>query len=131
MAAAAFGDEKRVEFITITAFDRFSSLLEGNVDLITQTVTRSMERDLSGLAFSHPYYYSGLVFGGLPEYVGCADRLDSVNGICSGLKVCVLSGTTEETFLAQVRDENLEDWVGVDRGFCFSHFGSVFYRVCV
>ena len=36
---------------------------------------------------------------GIPEYVECADRLDSFFGICSNMKLCVLQNTTHETFL--------------------------------
>ena len=45
-------------------------------------------------AFSVPYVYSGTAFAGMPEYVDCADRGDTLVGICSDLAVCVSSGTT-------------------------------------
>ena len=83
-------------------------LASGAVDLISQTVTISMERDINeqtsgtGFTFSYPFYFSGLVFGGLPEFVACADKLDPFTGICRQLKVCVVIGTTQEAILASL-----------------------------
>jgi hypothetical protein len=34
-----------------------------------------------GFSFSYPFYFSGLVFGGVADYVDCADTLDPCNGI--------------------------------------------------
>ena len=36
---------------------------------------------------------------GLPEYVDCADRLDSFFGMCSGLNICVTQNTIYEDFV--------------------------------
>ena len=84
---------------------RFLNLSSYEVDVISQTVTFNMERDVAeassgvGFSFSYPYYFSGLNFGGIAEYVDCADRLDPFNGICRGLKVCVTIGTTQEAIV--------------------------------
>jgi hypothetical protein len=45
-------------------------------------------------AFSTPYLYDGLHFGGLPFYVDCASNF-STSGSCAGTLVCVNEGTTD------------------------------------
>lgn len=61
-----------------------------------------MERDVlqpnarAGLAFSSPYIYTGTIFAGLPEMVGCAEAGETLLGACSTLRICVVEGTTTE-----------------------------------
>jgi hypothetical protein len=64
-----------------------------------------MERDVyepvsqSGFTFSTPFFYTGLTFSGLPEYVDCADKLDSLFGRCRSVRACVIEGTTHQDLL--------------------------------
>lgn len=105
VAAASLGDGDMVELVPVDATNRFKKLNEGDIDLISQTVTVTMERDVAeqtsglGVTFSYPFYFSGFVFGGLPDFVACAERRDPFNGICRGLKVCVVMGTTQDATL--------------------------------
>ena len=71
-----------------------------------------------GITFSVPYLYSDLVFGGLPEYVSCADNLDT-QGNCTGLKFCINRDSEYYDILAEALKEhhidlreNLMDIVG-------------------
>lgn len=47
----------------------------------------------AGFTFSAPYLYSGLSFAGLPQFVACAEALQST-GDCANLTICVQDGTT-------------------------------------
>jgi ABC-type amino acid transport substrate-binding protein len=47
VAAAIFGSsEGRVEFKPLTAFERFTALAEGEVDMLARTTTHTMERSI-------------------------------------------------------------------------------------
>lgn len=41
-----------------------------------------------------PYYFAGLTFGGIPQFVQCADNYDYISPACQGLKICVSSLTS-------------------------------------
>jgi ABC-type amino acid transport substrate-binding protein len=83
-------------------------LANGTVDVLTNTVTHTMGRDVfepnsqGSFTFSVPYIYSGLAFGGVPEFVDCADELDSFNGDCRFLQMCVGRGTTHELIMREL-----------------------------
>ena len=108
VAAAVFGNPEQYELVIVNAWNRFHKLAAEDVDLISQSVTINMHRDIGerltrqGFTFSYPFYFSGLQFGGLPEYVRCADKRDPFNGVCRGLKVCVAAGTTQEVILNDI-----------------------------
>ena len=51
------------------------------------------ERWNTGFAFTVPYIYTDFVYGGLPEYVACADDDMNARGNCSGIRIC----TNDET----------------------------------
>jgi len=54
-----------------------------------------------GFSFSTPFLYEGMTFGGVPEFVDCAENTDTLFGLCRGLRVCAIEGTT---FLERSRD---------------------------
>mmetsp|Transcript_2880 Transcript_2880/g.6193 ORF Transcript_2880/g.6193 Transcript_2880/m.6193 type:complete len:768 (-) Transcript_2880:229-2532(-) len=99
IAAALLGSSYRYETIGVTPANRFVTLASGAVDLIVASTTHTFERDVHqasaemGFSFSSPYLYGGLTFGGVPEFVSCADELSAV-GDCAGLLICVIPGTT-------------------------------------
>ena len=107
MNVAIFGGNStsQVEFVTAPVQERFEILNNRTVDVLMQSVShttsRSIEEETTGkpYAFSSPYYYDGLVFGGNPDFVDCADRLDSYFGICRRLVICVEDTTTHHDFL--------------------------------
>ncbi|CAB9515240.1 Putative amino-acid ABC transporter-binding protein YhdW [Seminavis robusta] len=108
VAAAVFADGDSVEVVPVNAGNRFARLGAGEVDLISQATTFTMGRDIlefstgQGFSFSYPFYFSGLGFGGIQEFVECADRLDPFHGVCRGLKVCVTMGTTQEAIVNEL-----------------------------
>ena len=79
--------------------DQFSKLTDGTIDISTARTTATVERDvlttsvLEGVTFSTPYIYGGASYYGVPEYVGCADRGDTLMGNCRQLSVCVARAT--------------------------------------
>lgn len=56
------------------------------------------------LAFSlsQPIFYDGLRFGGVPEFVDCAERIDFETEKCKDLRICVLEGTSFEVSVRQL-----------------------------
>ena len=123
-AAAIFGTaEGTVDFIDAPTVDRFQMLESGQIDVLARLTTHNMERDVYemskhcwaagcqvrvlrltlfafqpstgvGFSFSTPYLYNGLSYGGLSEFVDCADRRDTATGNCTQMKMCVLDSTT-------------------------------------
>ena len=79
--------------------EQFEALASGKIDISTAQTTSTVERDilissiLSGVTFSTPYVYGGASFFGIPEYVDCADRGDTLLGNCRNLAVCVAKAT--------------------------------------
>jgi general L-amino acid transport system substrate-binding protein len=113
VAAAIFGDKKKLEIQSVSSQMRFTALANGDSDLLSRTATWTMSRDTQlGIDFLQPNFYDGQ---------GFTVRKDS--GITSalqlkGAKVCVTSGTTTELNLAdysRANDLNIsavtfEDW---------------------
>jgi ABC-type amino acid transport substrate-binding protein len=76
LSAAIFdGSPDVVEFIDLSASERFRALNEGTVDVLSRITTITMPRDVfeqsagSGFTFSQPNFYDGVRFGGIPPYV--------------------------------------------------------------
>jgi general L-amino acid transport system substrate-binding protein len=108
ITAAIFGTyEGKLDFVPVAGFDRFQNLVDGEYDVLIRTTTHTMERQVfepttgQRFAFSVPYLYNGLKFGGLPDYVACTDNFTISEDICADLKVCVLDGTTHVDIIAE------------------------------
>ena len=91
VAAAALGDAGKVDYVPLSATDRFEALQEGRVDLLSRNSTWTMSRDL-GL---------GIDFAGIAFYDGQGFLANAVDGMTSalellGARICVVSGTTTE-----------------------------------
>ena len=106
LSAAIFeGETDTVEYTDLSASDRFLTLAEGDVDVLSRLTTVTVERDILepstgvGFAFSQPNFYDGLTFGGIPPYAACADTLDVTSSSCSDLLICVIEGTTFESII--------------------------------
>ncbi|CAB9524630.1 Putative amino-acid ABC transporter-binding protein YhdW [Seminavis robusta] len=105
ISIAVFGVPDKYEGVVVSSMNRLPLLAAGEIDVLTNTVTHTMGRDVwdplsgTGFTFSAPYFYSGLAFGGVPEYVACAEALDSFNGQCRNLRICAGTDTTHEQFL--------------------------------
>ena len=107
LAGAILGDPAKVEYVALQLVERFIGLTNGTADVYVRAAP-TMERDLFekrskvGVTFTIPYNYGGVVFGGLPDMVACADALNIQGEVCSTLQVCVGEGTTYQDSLERV-----------------------------
>lgn len=104
IAAAVFGDREKVEFVPLTAKERFTALSSGEVDVLSRNTTHTLRRDASlGINFTYYNYIDGQGFLVRKDLdVGSATELD-------GAQVCIQSGTsTERTLAAYFRANNMD-----------------------
>jgi len=89
VAAAVFGDGRRVRLVPLTAEARFQALRDGKIDVLSRNSTWTMGREVAyGLAFVGVTYYDGQGFMA-PRAMRVSSALD-----LDGARVCVLAGTT-------------------------------------
>lgn len=63
LAAAIFGDKNKVEYIPLTARERFAALQSGQIDVLSRNTTWTFERDTTmGLNFVGVNFYDGQGF---------------------------------------------------------------------
>ena len=97
IAAAVLGDPEAVEFVPLTAEQRFTSLQSGEIDVLVRNTTNTASRDgTENVAFATTTFYDGQGMM-VPADSGFAS-LDDMDGTT----ICVLSGTTTEQNLATV-----------------------------
>lgn len=95
VAAAIFGDPTKIEFQSVTSQVRFTSLANGESDMLSRTTTWTTTRDTQlGLDFTTVTFYDGQGF-----LVSKASGIKSATDL-DGASVCVLTGTTTELNLA-------------------------------
>ncbi len=95
VAAAILGDAQAVEFVPLTAQQRFTALQSGEVDMLSRNTTWTLSRDTSlGLNFAGVTYYDGQGFM-VPANLGVSSALE-----LDGAAVCVQTGTTTELNLS-------------------------------
>ena len=95
LAAAVLGDASKVQFVPLSAQQRFTALQSGEVDVLIRNTTWTLTRDASlGMHFAGVLFYDGQGFM-VPKDLGVksAKELD-------GAEVCVQTGTTTELNLA-------------------------------
>lgn len=97
-AAALFNDAEAVEFVALSAQDRFTALQSGQVDVLSRNSTWTFTRDGElGLTFGPVTFYDGQAIMTRTELVPDASAgLDALEGA----NICVQSGTTTELNLA-------------------------------
>lgn len=97
-AAALFNDAEAVEFVALSAQDRFTALQSGQVDVLSRNSTWTFTRDGElGLTFGPVTFYDGQAIMTRKEIVpDAAAGLDALEGA----NICVQSGTTTELNLA-------------------------------
>lgn len=97
-AAALFNDPEAVEFVALSAQDRFTALQSGQVDVLSRNSTWTFTRDGElGLTFGPVTFYDGQAIMTRKELVPDASAgLDALEGA----NICVQSGTTTELNLA-------------------------------
>ncbi len=101
VAAAVFGDAKKVDFRKLSAKERFTVLQSGGVDLLSRNTTWTLLRDAGlELNFAGVTYYDGQGFMVLKEIgLESAKELD-------GAVICVNLGTTTELNLSNFIEAN-------------------------
>lgn len=95
VASAVLEDATKVQFIPLTAKERFTALQSGEIDVLSRNTTWTLQRD-SAL---------GINFVGVNYYDGQGFMVDKDLGVTSakeldGASVCIQSGTTTELNLA-------------------------------
>jgi general L-amino acid transport system substrate-binding protein len=101
IAAAVFGDPKKVKLAPLSADARFQALRDGKIDVLARNSTWTMGREIDfGLTFVGATYYDGQGF-----MVPRALRINSALQL-DGAKVCVQSGTTTIDNLADFFSSN-------------------------
>jgi general L-amino acid transport system substrate-binding protein len=91
VAAAILGDANAVEFVPLTAEQRFTALQAGEIDVLIRNTTWTASRDGSeGATFLHTTFYDGqgMMVRADSPYQTLEDMGDTT--------ICVLSGTTTE-----------------------------------
>ncbi len=95
IAAAVLGDADAVEYIPLTAPQRFTALQGGEIDVLVRNTTWTATRDgAEGADFTLTTFYDGQ--GMMVRADSGFDSIDDMDGT----SVCVLSGTTTELNLA-------------------------------
>lgn len=95
IAAAVLGDADAVEFVPLTAAQRFTALQSGEIDVLVRNTTWTATRDGGeGAAFVQTTFYDGQGM-----MVRADDGISSLEDLEGGT-ICVLSGTTTELNLA-------------------------------
>lgn len=91
VAAATVGDADAVNYIALSALDRFDALTAGDIDLLSRNSTWTFSRDVDlALEFIGAIYYDGQGFM-LPVLYGVTNPLQ-----LEGASICVVSGTTSQ-----------------------------------
>ena len=94
LAAATLGDAGKVRFVPVTALDRFSTLQDGRIDVLSRNTSWTFSRDAGlGLDFPAITYFDGQGF-----LAPRALKLSSVDEL-TGARICVLAGTASEANL--------------------------------
>ena len=95
VSAAIFGDAEKVKYVPLTAQQRFTALQSGEVDILSNNTTMTLQRDTAlGLDFTAITYYDGQGFM-VNKKLGVKSAKE-----LSGATVCVAPGTTTELNLA-------------------------------
>jgi len=98
VAAAVFGDPRRLVWQHLTGQNRFPAVVTGQVDLLTRTTTWTFMRDSSlGMNFTAAYFFDGQGF-----LVKANAGIKSAREL-NGATICFVSASTHEL--------NLADWV--------------------
>ncbi|MBV9290705.1 MAG: amino acid ABC transporter substrate-binding protein [Hyphomicrobiales bacterium] len=91
LSAAIFNDPSKVEFVPLSASERFDALKNKKIDVLSRNSTWTMGREADG----------GIVFAGVDYYDGQAFLVPKSRALTSALeldgsKVCIQNGTTSE-----------------------------------
>jgi general L-amino acid transport system substrate-binding protein len=105
IAAAVFGDSKKVKFVPLTAVQRLPALQSKEIDVLCRNTTATLTRETAnGLNFAHPNYYDGQGFL-ISKKMGVKSAKQ-----LKGATVCTLPGTTTEMNAADFFRKNGMQW---------------------
>ena len=91
LAAAIFNDPSKVEYVPLSAAERFDALKDKKIDVLSRNSTWTLGREEdSGVVFAGVTYYDGQAFL-VPKSREATSALE-----LDGAKVCVQKGTTSE-----------------------------------
>lgn len=108
VAAAMFGDAKKVKFTPLNAKERFTALQSGEIDMLSRNTTWTYTRDTSlGLNFAGVNYYDGQGFM-VSKKLGVKSALE-----LSGAAICIQAGTTTELNLADYFRANKMEYTAI------------------
>jgi general L-amino acid transport system substrate-binding protein len=95
LSAAIFGAVDKVKYVPLTAQQRFTALQSGEVDLLSNNTTDTLQRDTAlGLNFAPVVFYDGQGFM-VPKKLGIKSAKE-----LNGSTICVQQGTTSELNVA-------------------------------
>ncbi len=101
LAAAVFNDPSKVEFVPLSASERFDALKNKKIDVLSRNSTWTLGRENdSGLVFAGVTYYDGQAFL-VPKSRNLTSALE-----LDGSKVCIQKGTTSEPNAADFFETN-------------------------
>jgi general L-amino acid transport system substrate-binding protein len=91
LAAATLGDATKVEFVPLTAQDRFEKLQSGAVDVLARNTTWTMERETK-----FPFRFAGVLYHDGQGFL--VKKLSGVTSVfnMSQASICFVSGTTTQ-----------------------------------
>jgi general L-amino acid transport system substrate-binding protein len=105
LSAAIFGAVEKVKYVPLTAQQRFTALQSGEVDLLSNNTTDTMQRDTAlGLNFAPVVFYDGQGFM-VAKKLGVKSAKE-----LNGATICVAPGTTTELNLADFFRTNKMDF---------------------
>ena len=111
VAAAVFQDDEKVDYVPLSAEDRFEALSSGKIDLLSRNSTWTLGRELQhDLTFTGVSYYDGQGFM-VPRSANLLSSLE-----LTGKSVCALKGTTSEANIPDYFVENNMDYTTVALG---------------
>jgi general L-amino acid transport system substrate-binding protein len=91
LAAAIFGDPSKVEYVPLSASERFDALKDKKIDVLSRNSTWTMGREEDwNIVFAGVTYYDGQAFM-VPKARNATSALELDGG-----KVCIQKGTTSE-----------------------------------
>ena len=102
VAAAILGDADAVDFVPLTAAERFTAVQTGQVDLLMRNSTHTQSRDGDvGMDFGPVTYYDGQQL-----MARAADGYSASSGVADldGAVVCASAGTTTEKNIADAAE---------------------------
>ena len=104
LSAAIFGAADNVNYVPLTAQQRFTALQSGEVDVLSNNTTDTLQRDTElGLNFAPVVFYDGQGFM-VPKKLGVKGAKE-----LNGATICVQPGTTTELNLADYFRANKMD----------------------